>query len=54
MAEGRSNQAIAERLFVTMRAVEKHVTSIFSKLRLPASGEDHRRVLAVLAYLRSE
>jgi DNA-binding NarL/FixJ family response regulator/class 3 adenylate cyclase len=54
MAEGKSNQAIAERLFVTMRAVEKHVTSIFSKLRLPASGEDHRRVLAVLAYLRSE
>ena len=54
MAEGKSNQAIAERLFVTMRAVEKHVTSIFSKLRLPASAEDHRRVLAVLAYLRSE
>jgi len=54
MAEGKSNQAVAERLFVTMRAVEKHVTSIFSKLRLPASAEDHRRVLAVLAYLRSE
>ena len=54
MAEGKSNQAIAERLFVTMRAVEKHVTSIFSKLRLPASGDEHRRVLAVLAYLRSE
>jgi DNA-binding NarL/FixJ family response regulator/class 3 adenylate cyclase len=54
MAEGKSNQAIAERLFVTMRAVEKHVTGIFSKLRLPASAEDHRRVLAVLAYLRSE
>jgi DNA-binding NarL/FixJ family response regulator/class 3 adenylate cyclase len=53
MAEGRSNQAIAERLFVTMRAVEKHVTSIFAKLGLPASSEDHRRVLAVLAYLRS-
>jgi DNA-binding NarL/FixJ family response regulator len=53
MAEGRSNQAIAERLFVTLRAVEKHVTSIFSKLRLPASTEDHRRVLAVLTYLRS-
>ncbi len=52
MAEGRSNQAIAERLFVTLRAVEKHVTSIFSKLRLPASTEDHRRVLAVLTYLR--
>jgi DNA-binding NarL/FixJ family response regulator len=54
MAEGKSNQAIAERLFVTMRAVEKHVTSIFSKLGLPASAEDHRRVLAVLAYLRAE
>jgi DNA-binding NarL/FixJ family response regulator/class 3 adenylate cyclase len=53
MAEGKSNQAIAERLVVTLRAVEKHVTSIFSKLRLPASGDDHRRVLAVLTYLRS-
>jgi DNA-binding NarL/FixJ family response regulator/class 3 adenylate cyclase len=52
MAEGRSNAAIAERLFVTLRAVEKHVTSIFVKLRLPASTEDHRRVLAVLALLR--
>ena len=53
MAEGRSNQAIAERLFVTLRAVEKHVTSIFVKLRLPATAEDHRRVLAVLALLRT-
>jgi DNA-binding NarL/FixJ family response regulator/class 3 adenylate cyclase len=53
MAEGRSNQAIAERMFVTLRAVEKHVTSIFVKLRLPATAEDHRRVLAVLALLRS-
>ena len=52
MAEGRSNQAIAERLFVTLRAVEKHVTSIFSKLGLPATSEDHRRVLAVLTFLR--
>ena len=52
MAEGRSNQAICERLFVTQRAVEKHVTSIFVKLRLPADAGDHRRVLAVLAYLR--
>jgi len=52
MAEGRSNQAISERLFVTERAVEKHVTSIFGKLRLPADAADHRRVLAVLAYLR--
>ena len=51
MAEGRSNAAIAQRLFVTERAVEKHVTSIFQKLRLPASEEDHRRVLAVLRYL---
>ena len=52
MAEGRSNQAIAERLVVTLRAVEKHVTSIFGKLRLPADEQDHRRVLAVLTYLR--
>ena len=51
MAEGRSNSGIAERLVVTERAVEKHVTSIFGKLRLPAAAEDHRRVLAVLAYL---
>ena len=53
MAEGRSNQGIAERLVVTERAVEKHVTSIFGKLRLPAAPEDHRRVLAVLAFLGS-
>jgi len=53
MAEGRSNAGIAERLVITERAVEKHVTSIFGKLRLPAAAEDHRRVLAVLAYLRS-
>jgi DNA-binding NarL/FixJ family response regulator len=52
MAEGRSNQAIAERLFVTLRAVEKHVTSIFGKLHLPADEQDHRRILAVLTYLR--
>jgi DNA-binding NarL/FixJ family response regulator len=52
MAEGRSNQGIAQRLVVTERAVEKHVTSIFSKLMLPAATADHRRVLAVLAYLR--
>jgi DNA-binding NarL/FixJ family response regulator/class 3 adenylate cyclase len=52
MAEGRSNQAIADRLYVTPRAVEKHVTSIFSKLDLPATTEDHRRVLAVLAFLQ--
>jgi len=53
MAQGRSNKAIAEQLVVTERAIEKHVTSIFGKLRLTASGEDHRRVLAVLAYLRA-
>jgi DNA-binding NarL/FixJ family response regulator/class 3 adenylate cyclase len=52
MAEGRSNQAIAERLVITLRAVEKHVTSIFGKLRLSSTPEDHRRVLAVLTYLR--
>ena len=52
MAEGRTNQAIADRMFVTLRAVEKHVTSIFSKLDLPASTDDHRRVLAVLLFLR--
>jgi DNA-binding NarL/FixJ family response regulator len=51
MAEGRSNQAIAAALVVTERAVEKHVTSIFSKLDLVSTPEDHRRVLAVLAYL---
>jgi DNA-binding NarL/FixJ family response regulator/class 3 adenylate cyclase len=54
MAEGRSNQAIADRLFVTLRAVEKHVTSIFSKLDLTASTDDHRRVLAVLLFLRGQ
>ncbi len=53
MAEGRSNQGIAERLVITERAVEKHVTSIFGKLRLAAAPEDHRRVLAVLTCLRS-
>ena len=53
MAEGRSNQAIAEQLVVTERAVEKHVTSIFGKLRLAPAPEDHRRVLAVLTFLRA-
>jgi DNA-binding NarL/FixJ family response regulator len=53
MAEGRSNGAIASELVVTERAVEKHVTSIFSKLDLPAAPEDHRRVLAVLAFLEA-
>jgi DNA-binding NarL/FixJ family response regulator len=51
MAEGRSNAAIAGRLVVSQRAVEKHVTSIFAKLGLPATDADHRRVLAVLRYL---
>ena len=53
MAEGLSNIAIAGRIFVTERAVEKHVTSIFQKLRLPAAPDTHRRVLAVLALLRA-
>jgi DNA-binding NarL/FixJ family response regulator len=52
IAEGRSNAAIAESLIVTPGAVEKHITNIFAKLELPACDEDHRRVLAVLAYLR--
>jgi len=52
MAEGRSNTGIAERMVVTERAVETHVTSIFQKLGLPQASEDHRRVLAVLTYLR--
>ena len=53
MAEGRSNQAIAEKLVISGRAVEKHVTSIFTKLKLAPAPEDHRRVLAVLAFLQS-
>jgi DNA-binding NarL/FixJ family response regulator len=53
MAEGRSNHAIAAHMVVTERAVEKHVTSIFGKLDLPPAPEDHRRVLAVLAFLRA-
>jgi DNA-binding NarL/FixJ family response regulator len=53
MAEGRSNNAIAEHLVVTERAVEKHVTSIFGKLGLTPAPEDHRRVLAVLTFLRA-
>jgi DNA-binding NarL/FixJ family response regulator len=51
MAEGRSNAAIASGLVLSLGAVEKHIASIFSKLRLPPSPDDHRRVLAVLAYL---
>jgi DNA-binding NarL/FixJ family response regulator len=53
MAEGRTNAAIAETLVVTPGAVEKHVTNIFSKLDLPATDGDHRRVLAVLRYLQA-
>jgi DNA-binding NarL/FixJ family response regulator len=52
MAEGRTNRAIATELFLSERAVERHVTSIFGKLDLPTGEQDHRRVLAVLAYLR--
>lgn len=52
IAEGRSNAGIAEALVVTPGAVEKHITSIFAKLELPAQSDDHRRVLAVLAYLK--
>ncbi len=53
MAEGRSNTAIAQRLFITEKAVSKHTTSIFTKLGLSADQDDNRRVLAVLAYLNS-
>jgi DNA-binding NarL/FixJ family response regulator len=54
MAEGRSNHAIARQLVVTERAVEKHVTSIFEKLGLMPAADDHRRVLAVLTFLRCQ
>jgi DNA-binding NarL/FixJ family response regulator len=53
MAEGRSNAAIAAKLFVTEKAVSKHINNIFMKLDLPVSDDDNRRVLAVLAYLNS-
>ncbi|MEU6712262.1 response regulator transcription factor [Nonomuraea sp. NPDC046802] len=53
MAEGRTNQAIAERLVIAERTVEKHCTGIFTKLALPARPDDHRRVLAVLRYLNA-
>jgi DNA-binding NarL/FixJ family response regulator len=53
IAEGMSNRAIAARLYITERTVEAHVTQIFQRLRLPESGGQHRRVLAVLAFLRA-
>jgi DNA-binding NarL/FixJ family response regulator len=53
MAEGLSNSAIAARLFLTERGVEKHVTGIFQKLRLPPAADTHRRVLAVVTFLQS-
>jgi DNA-binding NarL/FixJ family response regulator len=53
MAEGRSNAGIAQRLWLSERTVEKHVHSILARMRLPETGDDHRRVLAVLAYLES-
>jgi DNA-binding NarL/FixJ family response regulator len=54
MAEGRSNSAICAKLFLSPKTVETHVSSIFNKLRLGQAPDDHRRVLAVLAYLRAE
>ena len=53
MAAGSSNQGIADKLVITLRAAEKYVSSIFGKLGLSSSGGDSRRVLAVLLYLRS-
>ena len=54
MAEGRTNAGIARELVVTLGAVEKHISNIFAKLNLPDTDDDHRRVLAVLTFLRSE
>jgi DNA-binding NarL/FixJ family response regulator len=54
MAEGRSNRAIGEQLFITEHTVEKHVKSIFGTLRLPSSPDDHRRVLAVVKFLDAQ
>jgi DNA-binding NarL/FixJ family response regulator len=53
IAQGRTNAAVARELVVTLGAVEKHISNIFQKLDLPATDDDHRRVLAVLAYLRA-
>jgi DNA-binding NarL/FixJ family response regulator len=52
MAEGLSNKAISKQLFVSERMVERHITAVLTKLQIPATGHEHRRVLAVLAYLR--
>ena len=54
VAEGRSNKAIADRLGITHAAVQKHVSTIFNKLGLPAGEDDDRRILAVLAYVRPD
>jgi DNA-binding NarL/FixJ family response regulator len=53
VAEGRSNAAIADELVITLRSAEKYVSSIFTKLGLPATGGEHRRVLAVLRFLQA-
>ena len=53
MAEGKTNRAISQQLYMSERAVERHVTAIFTKLQLPVTDEDHRRVLAVLAYTKT-
>lgn len=53
MAQGRSNSAVGQKLFLSAKTVEAHVRSIFSKLELEPAADDHRRVLAVLTYLRS-
>jgi DNA-binding NarL/FixJ family response regulator len=52
MAEGKTNRAISQQLYMSERAVERHVTAIFTKLELPVTDQDHRRVLAVLAYVK--
>jgi DNA-binding NarL/FixJ family response regulator len=54
MAQGKSNQGIADELVVTISAVERHVTGIFGRMGLPRDAQDHRRVLAVLQYLRAD
>jgi DNA-binding NarL/FixJ family response regulator len=53
MAQGLSNKGICEKLFLSERAVERHITGVLAKLGIPTTGQEHRRVLAVLAYLRS-